>query len=72
MITTQKELRRLFWLEMAQSRSGALHISRKKIRNFAGNGTTYNTDTRCAFVDWLDSLSRNGTISQELAERATL
>lgn len=30
------------------------------------------TDTRCAFVDWLDSLRRSGQVSDALAQRATL
>jgi hypothetical protein len=32
----------------------------------------YPIDTRCAFVDWLDSLHRAGLISDSLANRATL
>jgi len=64
-ITTQKQLRREFWQTFP-------HLPRKKITNYSGNGKMYPTDTRCAFVDWLDMLSKNGDISQELAERATL
>lgn len=32
----------------------------------------HNTDTRCAFVDWLDGLSKSGEVSDKLANRATL
>ena len=32
----------------------------------------YCTDTRCAFVDFIDYLSRSGLISEALAYRATL
>lgn len=67
-ITTQKQLRRAFW-EIHHNRPG---ISRKKIPNYSGNGTMYNTDTRCAWADYIDSLSRDGVISQALAARATL
>lgn len=65
MITTQKDLRRLFWQEHPT-------LPRKKITNYSGNGTTYCTDTRCAWCDWIDAMSRNNEISQELAQRATL
>lgn len=64
-ITTQRELRRLFWQEHP-------NLSRRKIKNYSGNGTMHVTDTRCAWGDWIDALSKDGMISQELAERATL
>jgi len=32
----------------------------------------YRTDIRCAFVDWIDHLKRNGDISEKLGRRATL
>jgi len=67
-ITTQKEVRRLFWERFA----GYRNISKRKIRNYSGNGTMHNTDTRCAFVDYVDMLSRNGDISESLANRVTL
>jgi hypothetical protein len=47
-------------------------LPRRRIPNYSGSGTMYPTDTRCAFVDFLDVLSKSGDISQELAERATL
>lgn len=60
-ITTQRELRKQFW---------RLHpeASRKKIEN----GTMYIIDTRCAFVDFVDSLRKSDVISEALASRATL
>lgn len=63
--TTQREVRRAFW---------AAHdkLPRRKIKNYSGNGTMYSTDTRCAFTDFIDMLSKNGNISQELAQRVTL
>jgi len=65
MITTQRELRRVFWQEHP-------NLTRKKIPNYAGNGRMHVTDTRCAFTDWIDYLSKDNQISQELAQRATL
>ena len=65
MITTQKELRRVF-------REYHPDLDFRKVENYSRNGTMYKADTRCAFVDFVDSMSRNGQITQELAERATL
>jgi len=66
--TTQQQVRAAFWQDCA-SISG---ISKRKIRNYSGTGTMYNTDTRCAFCDYVDALSKSGDISQSLAERVTL
>ena len=65
MITTQKELRRAFWQQHPT-------LQRRKITNYSGNGKMHVTDTRCAWCDWLDAMSRNNEITQDLAERATL
>ena len=64
-ITTQKEIHRLFWETFPD-------LPRKKIKNYSGNDTMYPTDTRCAFTDFIDYLSRVGQISEALAARATL
>lgn len=64
-ITTQRELRRIFWATFP-------HLSRRKIKDYSGNGKMYCTDTRVAWTDWKDSLSRDGVISQELSNNATL
>ena len=64
-ITTQRELRRVFWEEHP-------HLTRRKIPNYSGNGTMHVTDTRCAWCDWIDFLSKDNIITQELAQRATL
>ena len=63
--TTQKELRRAFWEQHP-------HLPRRKIKNYAGTGTMYPTDTRCAWCDWLDYMQKIGQISDSLADRATL
>jgi hypothetical protein len=64
-ITTQKQLRREFWETFP-------NLPKHKIKNYSGNGTMHRTDTRCAWCDWLDMLSKDGSISQALAQRATL
>jgi len=33
---------------------------------------TYKCDVRCAFVDFVDSLARDGAISERLAQSVTL
>lgn len=64
-ITTQKQLRAEFWETFPD-------LPRKRITDYAGTGKMYPTDTRCAWVDWIDSLSKNDEISEELASRASL
>jgi len=66
MITTQRELRRVFWLNFQHTPG----ISKKKIPDYSGAGTMYNTNTRCAFVDWVDAMYRNSRISARLASSA--
>ena len=63
--TTQAQLRKAF-------REHHPQLSFRKITNYSGNGKMFVTDTRCAWVDWIDYLSKSGDISQELAQRATL
>ena len=70
-ITNQRDLRSAFWQAHLPSPAG-LNITPIRIPNYSGNGKMHNTDTRVAWCDWIDSLSKDGTISQELAQRATL
>lgn len=64
-ITTQTELRRAFWAQFPD-------LDRRTIPDHEGAGRMHKADARCAFVDWIDSLCRDGQISPTLAERATL
>jgi hypothetical protein len=59
MMTSQAQIRDAFW-------RAHLGIDRKRYRG------DYCTDTRCAFVDFIDFLHRDGQISAALANRATL
>ncbi len=59
-ITTQKGVRNVFWETFGHE------LPRRKI-----NGD-YHVDTRCAFVDFVDHLARDGAISNALAARVTL
>lgn len=58
--TTQREIRSAFW-------EANPNASRKR-----GRDGDYLTDTRVAFVDFVDALARNGDISDALAQRVTL
>lgn len=65
-ITNQKQLRKEFWSTFPEL---VCRTNRK------GNPLPQNAqpaDTRMSFVDWIDQLERNGQISSELAQRATL
>lgn len=64
-LTSQSAVRAAFWRENPQ-------VSRKRIKHYSGYGTMYTTDTRAAFVDWLDHATRERRISQALAQRVTL
>ena len=68
MMKTQREVRRSFWRE----HKGMANITPRRITHYSGNGKMHNTDTRCAFADFVDYLSKSGEISQELAQRVTL
>jgi hypothetical protein len=68
MYTTQQQVRAAFW----EAHRGVSGITPRRITNYAGNGKMHNTDTRCAFCDYVDALSKNGEISQKLAQRVTL
>jgi hypothetical protein len=58
-ITSQAELRRLFWRE---------HPGINRERFSFG----FVADTRAAWVDWIDGLQKAGVISEALTFRATL
>ena len=67
---TQKDIRTAFW---------SVHpdLPRRRYR-YSWNQSdktaelVYPTDTRCAFVDYVDQLQQSGEISEALAFRATL
>lgn len=65
LITTQKEIRKLFWQENP-------NLDRKKITSYDGKGKMYKTDARVSFVDFVDMLYRNGQISKNMLYKVTL
>jgi hypothetical protein len=69
-MTNQKQIRAAFWETFPE-------LPRRRYR-YSPNRTdktaelVFPIDTRCAFVDFVDYLQRNGDISELLANRATL
>ena len=69
-MTNQKQIRAAFWEafpDLPRRRYRYSWNPRDKTAELV-----YPIDTRCAFVDYLDQLQRNGIISESLANRATL
>lgn len=62
--TTQRQLRRAFWL----AHPVLYHLHYRK----AHGQNDYPADIRTRFVDFIDHLERAGEISQALAQRVTL
>lgn len=64
-LTTEQEVRDSFW-EYYQDSYGANRYVEGKEQN------EYSAGVRMAFVDYVDYLQRQGTISEELAQEVTL
>ena len=63
MYYTITQVRNAFWESNPQF---------KEYRRTRKRQNDYNTDIRCAFCDWLDSIHKDGLISDRLADKATL
>lgn len=67
MMTNQKQVRDAFWAAHPhfdeQARAAGIRSKRQNEQC---------ATVRCDFVDFVDSLARDGTISQALAQRVTL
>lgn len=59
-ITGIRMLRREFW------------SNHPEMKRRPGSQNNQLTSVRCAFVDYVDALARSGTISEKLAQSATL
>lgn len=68
-ITTQKELRKLFWNSMREANPNKGRCY-GPIAGYTHND--YRADDRAAFCDFTDNMQRDGVISEALATRATL
>lgn len=62
-MTTQKQVRAAFW--------AAHPNASRKLINY-GASLIYTVETRVAFVEFIDRLARDGTITEALASRVTL
>lgn len=72
MYTTQRQVRHAFWQAWREGWFRGLHVTPHRITNYAGNGKMHNTDTRCAFCDYVDGLQKAGQLADGLADRVTL
>jgi hypothetical protein len=72
MLTTQREVRRAFWQAWREGQFKGLHVTPKRITSYSGTGKMHNTDTRCAFCDFVDMLNKNGDLKAGLIDRVTL
>lgn len=70
MMTNQAQIRAAFWEAFPELPRRRYRYSWN--RNDKTAELVYPIDTRCAFVDFVDSLQRSGQISEALADRATL
>jgi hypothetical protein len=70
MMTTQKEIRAAFWQAHPDAPRRRYRYSMNRNDKIAP--LVYPVDTRCAFVDFVDYLHRDGQITQALADRVTL
>ncbi len=64
MMKTQTEVRDAFWL--------TFYVEGKPRKFYGKRQNDLPADVRCAFVDFVDYLHREGTISDALAQRVTL
>ena len=67
MLSSQKQIREQFWATFPE-----LEETARKRGTFSKGQNSQNCDTRCAFVDFVDSMQKSGQISEKLANRAVL
>ena len=68
--TTQAQIRAAFWAAFPELPRRMVKAAPGLYRRATQN--EYPADTRCAFVDFVDALARDGAISEALAGRVTL
>lgn len=66
-MTSQKQIRAAFW-----NAHPDFEFQAREAGIFSKPQNYHCATVRCAFVEFVDSLARNGEISEELAFRATL
>jgi len=69
-MTNQKQIRAAFWEAFPDLPRRRYRYSPNRSDKTAP--LVFPIDTRCAFVDYVDQLQREGVISESLANRATL
>lgn len=71
-MTTQEQVRKAFWDAWRRGEFAGLDVTPRLIPDYSGKGKMHNTDTRCAFCDFVDALSKNGELAEGLADKVTL
>jgi hypothetical protein len=77
-MTTQAEVRKSFWENHPQFKKEYKRADVKRallptlVRYVEKRQNDYCTDIRCAFVDYVEYLHRDGIISDKLANNVTL
>ena len=66
-MTTQKQVRDSFWDMLGEVAPSLAKQRRSRLRQ-----NDYCTDIRVSFVDYVDSLQKQGEISESLAQIVTL
>lgn len=66
-MTTQKQIRDSFWEAYPD-----FEFQAREAGIFSKRQNHHCATVRCAFVDYVDSLARDGQISEKLANRVTL
>lgn len=69
-LTTEAAVRAAFWRENPRARCRLVNGAHG--RPVRASQNLQPTDTRVAFVEWLDMAERDGRVSTALAQRATL
>jgi len=64
---TQTQVRNNFWQYLAE-----VNPELRKEKRSKKTQNDYCTDIRCLFVDYVDHLQKDGTISEKLANKVTL
>lgn len=62
----KRQVRQLFWESFGFNKEKEYKIKRLRPQK------DFRTDVRCAFVDYIDNLSKNGEISEKTAFEITL
>ena len=67
MYTTQKQIRKAFWQHLKEENPKLYAKGKRSKRQ-----NDQPTDVRCAFVQFIDELAKDGQITEEMNQKVTL